>query len=163
MFEREIFYKLAAVSLILLTFSNFTIANRIIYVDNDGPADYNNIQTAIDDANNGDTILVADGTYTGDGNRDIDFKGKAITVKSQNGPETCVIDCQGTRDSTHQGFNFHSGENNNSVVKGFTIINGYNTSNGGGIHCFISSPKIENCILTKNTASSGGGIKYLIV
>jgi hypothetical protein len=55
---------------------------KIIYVDDDGPADLNNIQAAIDDANDGDTIIVADGTYTGLGNRDIDFKGKAIIVLS---------------------------------------------------------------------------------
>ena len=35
---------------------------RTITVDDDGPADFNNIQAAIDDANNGDTIIVADGT-----------------------------------------------------------------------------------------------------
>jgi hypothetical protein len=29
------------------------------------------------------------------GNKDLDFKGKAITVKSDNGPENCVIDCEG--------------------------------------------------------------------
>lgn len=59
-------------------------AGRSIYVD-DGPADFNNIQAAIDDSNDGDTIIVADGTYTGLNNREIDFKGKAITVRSPNG------------------------------------------------------------------------------
>ena len=48
------------------------------------PADFNTIQAAINDANNGDTIIVQTGTYTGDGNRNIDFKGKAITVRSTN-------------------------------------------------------------------------------
>jgi hypothetical protein len=33
-------------------------------------------------------VIVADGTCTGTGNRDIDFGGKAITVRSQNGPRT---------------------------------------------------------------------------
>jgi hypothetical protein len=58
------------------------------------PADQPTIQAGIDAAVNGDTVLVADGTYTGVGNRDIDFKGKAITVKSENGPENCIIDCE---------------------------------------------------------------------
>lgn len=60
------------------------------------PKDYPNIQAGIDAAKDGDTVLVADGVYTGDGNRDIDFGGKAITVRSENGPDNCIIDCQGS-------------------------------------------------------------------
>ena len=75
-------------------------------VDDDGPADFNNIQAAIDDANDGDEIVVADGTYTGPGNRDIDFKGKAITVRSAKGPENCIIDCKGAPRDYYQGFIF---------------------------------------------------------
>ena len=55
---------------------------RIITVDDDGPADFSNIQAAIDDANDGDTVEIQPGTYTGPGNGDINFKGKAITVRS---------------------------------------------------------------------------------
>jgi hypothetical protein len=54
----------------------------IITVDDDGPADFNNIQAAIDDSNDGDKIIVADGTYTGEGNRDIDYQGKAIILRN---------------------------------------------------------------------------------
>ena len=68
------------------------VAVRIIYVDDDGPADFNSIQAAINDSNDGDTVIVADGTYTGPGNRDIDFLGKAITVRSENGPEHPNLD-----------------------------------------------------------------------
>jgi len=35
---------------------------RIITVDDDAPADFNNIQAAIDDANNGDTVEIQPGT-----------------------------------------------------------------------------------------------------
>ena len=58
------------------------------------PADQPTIQAGIDAAVDGDTVLVADGTYTGEGNQDIDFKGKAITVQSENGAENCIIDCE---------------------------------------------------------------------
>jgi len=136
--------------------------DRIIYVDDDGPADFNTIQAAIDDCNDGDTVLVAPGTYTGDGNRDIDFKGKAITVISEEGPQTCIIDCNGTVDEYHRGFYFHNGEDANSVLQGFTISSGYTVKcpmyTGGGIYCDKSSPRIENCIVTANKARHGGGI-----
>ena len=133
----------------------WTHANaKIIYVDDNGPADFNNIQAAIDDANDGDTVLVADGTYSGDGNRDIDFNGKAITVKSENGPETCIIDCQGTFSEPHRGFYFH-GEGTDSIVDGFTITNGYTDGVASGIRIQSSlfkpnCPTIQNCIIIHN-------------
>jgi predicted outer membrane repeat protein len=131
---------------------------RIITVDDDDPADFNNIQAAIDDANDGDIILVADGNYTGDGNRDINFWGKAITLRSENGPEKCIIDCQGSEAQPHQGFLFlHNGEDSNSVLDGFTIRNGYHPVSGGGIVCSSVSPTIRNCIITNNRAGDDGG------
>ena len=47
---------------------------------------YCSIQTAIDNALDTDEIVVADGTYTGPGNRDLDFGGKLITLRRRNGP-----------------------------------------------------------------------------
>ena len=70
------------------------------------PADSATIQAGIDGAAHGDTVLVADGVYKGEGNRNIDFLGKAIVVRSENGPEKTVIDCEGSG----RGFYFHSDE-----------------------------------------------------
>ena len=113
---------------------------------------YPTIQSAIDTAVDGDTVIVADGVYAGTGNRSIDFLGKAITVQSENGPENCIIDCE----NSGQGFHFHNNEDANSVLDGFTITNGY-ASQGGAIYCYSSSPTILNCNITGNSANYYGG------
>jgi hypothetical protein len=111
----------------------------------------------------GDTVLVADGTYTGDGNRDIDFLGKAIVVMSENGPEVTIIDCEGDSLDPHRGFYFHNEEGSGSVVWGFTIINGYSPIyiGGGGMYIgFFSSPTVSNCTFSGNsTGGYGGGMR----
>ncbi len=125
------------------------------------PVEYPTIQSAINAAAPGETVLVADGIYQGQGNRDLDFGGKAITVQSEYGPQFCVIDCQGSVDEPRCGFYFHNGEEADSVVSGFTITGGYAEYVGyigGGIVCYESNPTIENCILANNVGVYGGGI-----
>jgi parallel beta-helix repeat protein len=130
------------------------------------PEDFFTIQAAIDAADDYDMVFVADGTYTGDGNRDIDFLGKAVTVRSENGPENCIIDCNGTETEPHRAFYFHRQENADSVLDGFTITNGYAPfdeeywygASGGGIYCHFSSPTITNCTFSSNFADEGGGM-----
>ena len=117
---------------------------------------YPTIQSAIDAAENGDIVLVADGTYSGSGNSDIEFLGKAITVMSENGFENTTINCN----RENRGFYFHNYEDSLSKVDGFTIKGGFE-SLGGGIRCSYSSPTISNCKITDNRASMGSGIYCL--
>ncbi len=114
------------------------------------PSQYWRIQAAINASVNGDTVLVADGVYAGSGNKNLDFSGKAIVVMSDNGAENCIIDCE----NDGRGFYFHSSEDTNSVLKGFTVRNG-RTYPGGGIFCNCSSPKITDCVLKDNVAVGG--------
>jgi predicted outer membrane repeat protein len=133
---------------------------RIITVDNDGPADFNNIQAAINDANNGDTIIVADGTYTGNGNRDIDFNYKSITVRSANGPTNCTVDCQAGLGDEHYGFSIFC-SSPNCILDGFTITGGATTNfyRGGGAS-IGKYAIVRNCIFRENYAEDGGGAIY---
>ncbi|MGB2809530.1 MAG: LamG-like jellyroll fold domain-containing protein [Sedimentisphaerales bacterium] len=142
----------------------FPCQARIITVDDDGPADFDNIQAAINDANNGDIIEVKPGTYTGAGNRDIDYNGKAITIRSidPNNPDivaATIIDCNGTEEEPHRGFHFHAGEDANSVLAGLTIMNGY-AENGGSIYISNSGPTIMQCKLKNNSTYRYGSALY---
>ncbi len=127
------------------------------------PADLPTIQRAIDNSWDGGIVCVADGLYTGPGNTDLDFEGRPTTVKSLGGPENCVIDCNGSPDKPHRGFHFHSGEDANSIVKGFTITNGHVPGSwyvgvGGAILCSDgSAPTIIDCRFINNSAGWDGG------
>ena len=137
---------IASIWIILLSFAAHSRTIRV-------PTQYPAIQAGIRAAVNGDTVMVADGIYRGVGNKNLDFLGKGIVVMSENGPENCIIDCDGSG----RGFRFHSGEDSNSVVQGFSIINGHIFYNGGGIYCNTASPTIEYCIIRNNYARNGYG------
>lgn len=145
--------KLRRLITILITLAAWTwaVGGATLHV----PGDFNTIQAGINAAGDGDTVLVADGTYSGSGNKNLDFAGRSIVVMSQNGPKNCLIDCQ----YSGRGFYFHSGETVAAVVSGFTIWYAYNAQ-GGGIHINGAGPTIENCIFWKcySPASFGGGI-----
>ncbi|MDE0638625.1 MAG: right-handed parallel beta-helix repeat-containing protein [Candidatus Poribacteria bacterium] len=118
------------------------------------PAEQPTIQSGIDIAQNGDTVLVDDGIYRGEGNVNLDFKGKRITVKSRNGAEATIIDCEKKFET--RGFIFQNEETDASVLDGFTITNG-NQKFGGGIYLNTSSPIIKNCVIDSNQSIPGGG------
>ncbi len=152
-----------------------------VYVDDDGPNDpgpgdpsvsdpdengtpdhpYDAIQEGLDAAPSGAeeivVVLVADGLYNGLGNRDLDFGGKILTLRSESGPDSCIIDCQ----QAGRGFYFHTDETPASVLHGFTIRNGVGDW-GGGIYCAGGTPTISDCTIADcvatDWASEGGGI-----
>jgi len=139
------------------------------------PADFPTIQAAINAAVPGDTVLVADGTYIGEENTNIDFLGKPILVTSENGSGETIIDCEfGSR-----GFCIVHNRVKDTELRGFTVRNGYlscikvlyselrisdciisNSSTdrgGGGISITESNVSLHNCIIADNFAEYGGG------
>jgi hypothetical protein len=109
---------------------------------------YATIQSAINAAAAGDTVLVYDGTYV----ENINFLSKNITVQSQTGAANTIID-GGAKDVV-----VRIGP---GTLDGFTIQHGYSQTNGGGIYCLYStpSPLIRNCIIKDNqTLVAGGGV-----
>jgi hypothetical protein len=112
------------------------------------PADSPTIQGAISIAADGDTILVAPGTYQ----EIINYHGKAITIVSEAGPATTIID----GNQTGPVVTFSASEGRGSVLDGFTIQNG-KSLNGGGLYIRFSSPTIRRNIITNNFGEAGGG------
>lgn len=90
----------------------------------DGTGDFPEIQAAIDGSVDGDEILLTDGVFSGRGNREVYFWGKALTVRSQSGiPERCIIDPEGSLGMPRAAFLFENGEGPDSVIRDMTIVN----------------------------------------
>ena len=139
--------------IVLLLFVSLTNAD-IITVRKDGTGDCSKISAAIEEAHSGDTIIVGDGTWSGTKNTNLGCDGKAITVKSENGPDNCIIDCG----FSSRAFILESYESGELVIDGFSIING--TGQGAAIAIYYSSPTITNCVFSNNDADDtyGGAI-----
>ncbi len=124
--------------------------DQVWYIKADGTGDAPTIQAGIDSATAGDTVLVAAGTYTGDGNRDLDFNGKNVSLLSESGPDVTVIDCEGGPADEHRAVFLDDGEDSTSIISGFTITNAYTTGFTGAVFCLHGAATIRNCIVTGN-------------
>ncbi|MBM4046872.1 MAG: hypothetical protein FJ279_17340 [Planctomycetes bacterium] len=133
------------------------------------PQQYATIQSAIDAANDGETVLVSPGTYY----ENINFDRKAIVVRSIDPEEPPVVQStvidgsRATNADSGSAIIFESGEGRGTVLSGFTVVNGRGSRRqdqyvdqpcGGGIYCRASSPTISNCVIRNNSTGAGGGV-----
>jgi parallel beta-helix repeat protein len=128
-----------------------------IYVDDDncpGPGSgtegdpYCSIQTAIDNAVDTDEIVVAPGTYF----ENINFLGRAITLRSADGPDVTIIE----PGSSNPVVSCVSGEGPSAILDGFTITGG-SAPYAGGMFNWYSSPTVTNCTFSGNVVPESGG------
>jgi hypothetical protein len=142
---------IAAIAAIVVT--PVALQGSVFYVDVNGGGEYESIKAAMADADEGDTVLVAQGTYSGEMNTEIEPDGTNILLVSESGPLVTTIDGGGLS----YVMRFNDSEDSTCVVKGFTIANGVRNF-GGGISIYRSSPVIEDCIFTGNSSDYGGAV-----
>jgi hypothetical protein len=142
----------------ILIIGTINLFCQIINVPEDQPT----IQAGIDFAANGDTVLVAQGTYF----ENINFNGKAITLASHYIIEqdsahiyNTIIDGSQPEDPNYGSVvTFESGEDTTSVIMGFIITGGTGTfvpalplTTGGGIACNNSGATVQNNHIINNS------------
>jgi hypothetical protein len=124
-------------------------------------SDYNNgfswaqaiksIGLGIELASNDWTVLVAPGTYCGPDNTDLDPGDKSLRIAGISSPEMTIIH----GNDTARCFNMTSGR---TVIRGFTLRNGYTTGQGGGIYCAnVDSVSVRRCIVKDCSAGNDAG------
>lgn len=127
------------------------------------PDDLPTIQAAVDFAGDGVEIIVGPGTY----NEAINFLGKAIHLRSSDGPEETIIDASGLETSVVTSA---SGEGPDTILEGFIITGGTvgtpwppnpGLLSGGGMFIRHSNPTIVNCIFSDNSTSHRGGGMFI--
>jgi hypothetical protein len=137
------------------------------------PDDFTKIQDAINSSVDGDTILVAPGTYY----ENLNYRGKNILLSSHylfdediSFINTTIIDGSNPHSpDTASVVIFMNGEENTAILQGFTITGGkgtkiYDTQNrffvrvGGGIEIYKSSPTIRHNIIAYNESINGAGV-----
>jgi len=147
-------------SLIIFLFISHSLFSQIITVKQDGTGDFTTIQEGINASIDGDTVLVYPGTYY----ENIAYNGKEITLASlylatmdKSYINNTIID--GNQNGSC--VRIASGEDETTVLCGFTIQNGSgfgNNRKGGGLYTKNSKPKIISNIIKNNFSRYGGGI-----
>ena len=138
---------------------------QTLYVDasngddsNDGSSKgsaFASLQTAIDRSADGDTIIVADGVYA-----PIETRNRRIVIESEGGYKNAVIDGGGASNCALLGGPEHytpgepSGygelwQGTNTVLRGFTLCNGYGQWGAG-----VTAGTVENCLIVNNTVEA---------
>ncbi len=116
---------------------------ELITVDDNGPADYQTIQEAINSSVDGDTIVVRPGTYR----EQVGFSGRRVTVRSEDPDNPAVVEATVITSDSGSSVFFDFGEGSGSVLEGFTIT-------GRGVKCVGTSPTISRNVI-RDCAGAG--------
>ncbi len=156
-----------------------------LYLSADGSGDFATLAEALAAINPAGNIILADGVYTGTGNRDLTLDGKAVTVRSASGAaDDCCLDFGGSASDPHHGFRVTNGAE--LTIQNLTLSNGYRDAGsalsvyladvlasgvtftggeasnaGGAVNLNSAGGRFDNCRFSGNHAVWGGGALYL--
>lgn len=164
----------AIVILCILTLPQPCSYAATLLVRPDGRGDHPTIQAAIDAAAEGDTVLLSDGRYTGEGNYEVVFPDWRLLVSSvDNDPRGCVIDCQSLGRAfvirgagagpSWPSYPFHTDSMTTrvgwfeTVIRGIAITGGLSDLGGAVLCGKHSKPTFDNCVFWGNRATEKGG------
>ena len=141
--------KFFGIVLSIIVFAILASANVINVPDNEPT-----IQQGLNIANEGDTVMVAHGTYT----ENIFWPvTNGIVLLSEAGAETTIID--GSNSTNSVIYMYGVSIDTTTIIDGFTLQNG-DADAGGGIACLSASPLIRNCIIENNEGSGCAFIMF---
>jgi hypothetical protein len=127
---------------------------------------YPTVQAALDAADDGDTVIVASGVYSGSGYTNLDFKNHAVVLRGPCSPpappNAVTIDCQNqpnTRLAIPTSIPTRATEHGNVVIEGITVTGGA-ADFGAGINTGSARLLLKNCTLQNNAATSAAGALY---
>jgi hypothetical protein len=149
---------LIATLLLPISFFGTATLAAVHEVDASGIGDFVNIQEAFDASADGDTILIREGMYNGDMNRQIEWGSRNLTLLGDSSGDRPIVDCESSgrfltlRDAV---------TDSTSRIAWLHVINGEGsagTQYGGTIACDYASPVIEDCVFSDCTGQYGGGV-----
>jgi len=157
-FKKGFKMKKKYILILIMLLVSIALLSETLIVPSD---EYPTIQAGVDAANDGDIVLVMDGTYS----ESIIIDNKNITLQSEGGADGCIIRCYFSwRAITVTNI---SGVTN---ITGFTIKEGtpylgqYQSYGGGAIYVsFANNLTVRNCVFENNHATQYGGAIFVEV
>jgi len=137
------------IMMFVFTMNSLALATTWI-VDGNGGGDFLRIQPAVNNASDGDEIIVMPGTYTRNSSPVVDISNKSLWIHSSDGPEVTIISGEGVRQCMTL-------EYSDSTIEGFTIQDGVH-SIVGGMFVFASDATISDCVFVNNEGEYTGSV-----
>ncbi|HHE39998.1 MAG TPA: T9SS type A sorting domain-containing protein, partial [Candidatus Cloacimonetes bacterium] len=128
---------------------------KTVYVNLDGTGDFITIAEALNVLNAGDSVMIADGVYEGSMNTNLVIPNDNITILSENGFESCIIDGSALSPAIMCGFK------DGVTIEGITFSSCYHSGYGGAIST-NGSATFLNCYFDECSSDYDGGAIWAV-
>jgi hypothetical protein len=133
-----------------------TVTGAVYEIAPDGSGDFPTIRDALAVVEDGDEVVLADGVYVGLLNTNLNYLGRAVTIRSaSDDPTACIIDCEGVA----RGVVSFTASSTPGLLRGVTVRNGWHPEIGGGLYVSgTTALRAENCVIEDCSSVQGGGV-----